>query len=501
MKRLTGFELLMTLSVLIFSGCGGGGQRQSTPVTCISVACGGTDGGAGSTPGSASLAPLALVITDNPPAGVTVLSFSIIFTSVELHDDSADAVAPNVPLISGPVQIELKSLEAESALLSTGSIPVVKNLIGGYSRFTATFSTPRMTILNLSGATFGSCPNGAICEITPSLSLSSVTVSGSPFPLNVTANTLTELVLDFDLNNSISGSFSVNPIIKVSARTFSGGVNAPPIDTSRNLFGRVTSIVRNFIQGPTFFPESPLTITLATDSLTYKFDIADWTTYQGFGGSCDDSNTVSESCFAIGQMWEANLQLRQNGSVWGTWVQLKSANQNELKVLIAAIPAPDHLDAIVLQEKPDLSGVEIGSKIDLHLLPGASFGLGGDVVPLQGFTFAGVADLLPGQVVDVRLTSPPSSAPLTADADQIHLRTTSLTATVTSKLDAVSFAVGSLPGIFSNAQVSVITSTNTIFENVVDVNSLNVGDTVSLSGQLFKTTGGPVLAALRVRKR
>jgi hypothetical protein len=50
--------------------------------------------------------------------------------------------------------------------------------------------------------------------------------------------------------------------------------------------------------------------------------------------------------------------------------------------------------------------------------------------------------------------------------------------------------VDSLPGNFPSAQIQVRPNA-----------ALNVGDTVSLSGFLLKTTGDPVLLAEDVRKR
>ena len=70
-----------------------------------------------------------------------------------------------------------------------------------------------------------------------------------------------------------------------------------------------------------------------------------------------------------------------------------------------------------------------------------------------------------------------------------------------SILNAADFVVDSLPGNFSNAQVQTHTNAQTNFLGISDVSGLNVGDKVSLSGFLLKTTGDPVLLADGVRKR
>ncbi len=50
-------------------------------------------------------------------------------------------------------------------------------------------------------------------------------------------------------------------------------------------------------------------------------------------------------------------------------------------------------------------------------------------------------------------------------------------------------------------QIQVRTNAETSFLGISTVGALNVGDTVSLSGFLFKTAGDPVLLAEGIRKR
>ena len=61
-----------------------------------------------------------------------------------------------------------------------------------------------------------------------------------------------------------------------------------------------------------------------------------------------------------------------------------------------------------------------------------------------------------------------------------------------------------LPSLFTSAginQIEVRTSSQTDFEGVSGVAGLSAGNTVSLRGLLFSTTGSPVLVAKKVRKR
>jgi hypothetical protein len=72
---------------------------------------------------------------------------------------------------------------------------------------------------------------------------------------------------------------------------------------------------------------------------------------------------------------------------------------------------------------------------------------------------------------------------------------------VRSILNATDFVLDSLPGNFPSAQIQARTNAQTGFQGISGIAALNVGDTVSGSGFLLKTTGDPVLLAEGVRKR
>src|SRR5713226_7510507 len=62
-------------------------------------------------------AAVSVTMTDTPPAGVTLLSFEVNVTGATLNPGSVDLLGGK-----GPIQIEVKQLETESAFLSTATV-------------------------------------------------------------------------------------------------------------------------------------------------------------------------------------------------------------------------------------------------------------------------------------------------------------------------------------------------------------------------------------------
>ncbi len=185
-------------------------------------------GGCGS--GSQTTQPLAprsvsLSLRDNPPVGVSVLSFEISVTDASLQP--SDTSKPAVSLVSSPIEVELTQLETEKALLNAVNAPA-----DTYGSISLTFANPELTILNQSNQpiTMGTqtCLNGQVCEFKPSLNQSSVTVSSAPFPVTISTTNPIGLVVDFDLNSSIQNNLSVTPSVTLAA------VPAQPVNGSNS---------------------------------------------------------------------------------------------------------------------------------------------------------------------------------------------------------------------------------------------------------------------------
>ena len=273
-KEILWFAIIPVVC-LIFVGCGGG---KSTP--------------------TASAVPVVLTIQDQPPAGLTALSFQIQITGVSLQGSSA---SNDVSLLSSPVTVNLSDLQTVNSLLANTSAPA-----GTYSGITITFANPKVSVLNNSGSSLSdgttSCATSTSttspCTLAPALSASSVMITSAPFPLTLTAGTPIQLAIDFNSNDSLtntSGTLGITPTVTVS-------VNSTPNATTNNIAdftngtGQVTSASNNQVVVTDLSTGQPLT--LATTSST---------TFTGFNTSstCTTQNTFA--CVQAGQIVNFNF--------------------------------------------------------------------------------------------------------------------------------------------------------------------------------------------------
>jgi hypothetical protein len=111
-------------------------------------------------PGAQS-AQVTLSMTDAPPAGVTVITFEVSVTSATLYPGNVDLLAGK-----GPVRIEVKKLETESAFLSTASITPAS-----FTQLNLTFANPELTFMNNTGANLAGCANSSYAVKTQNQTL------------------------------------------------------------------------------------------------------------------------------------------------------------------------------------------------------------------------------------------------------------------------------------------------------------------------------------------
>jgi Domain of unknown function (DUF5666)/Domain of unknown function (DUF4382) len=493
-----GFVILLTRSVLR-SSLGERFLKGTTPMrkpaflasAVLSVAALVTGCGSGSTQ---PLTPrsLSLSIRDNPPTGVSVLSFEINVTGASLQP--SDASKPAVSLVSSPIDIELTQLETEKALLNGASAPD-----NSYSSISLTFANPQLTILNQTGQTITmgtqTCVNGQVCEFKPALNQSSVTISSAPFPVTISASAPMSLVVDFDLNSSIQNNLSVTPTVTLAA------VPAQASD------GEIENIegVKGQVQG---LSAAGFTLQEGTSGQTFTVDVNNNTQYQNFNeAGCAPNNF---SCVQVGQIVEVeHLLVMTNGTLVASQVQLdEGVNQEELEGTIVAVnAASNQFQMVVENEEPAVQGVSVGNSVTISINTGALYAVDSDglsgAIP-SGASFASASDLLVGQEVKVRpLIVSSSSTGRTATTDRVKLHMSQFPGTVAS-LNAPNFAVNNLPGLFTSNginQVQVVVSSGTEFEGISGGSSLTVGNNVVLRGLLFKTAADPALVAKKVRKR
>ena len=271
------------------------------PLAVFAVALAGCGGGMSSSqlPSGTSAAQVSLTIHDNPPTGVTVLSFELEVTGATL--EPSDSSKQPVSMLTEPDDIELEHLQTESALLASQSVPT-----GTYNSLMVSFANPKMTIQNQTGSTLmlgtQSCADQQVCEFDPKLNQSSVTVQSPPFPITLSMNSPVVLKMDFNIDSSIQQSdLSITPVVSLMQLPLSssdGGEQGEDME----IVGTITSInqsahtfvIQTGMNGPSY--------TISTDTNT-QFN---------FGTSCSAGNF---SCLQTGQTVKVDAKMQSDGSL------------------------------------------------------------------------------------------------------------------------------------------------------------------------------------------
>lgn len=479
------------------------------PIAVFAIVLAGCGGGMSSsqTPSGTNAAQVSLTIHDNPPMGVTVLSFEIEVTGATLQP--SDSSAQPVSMLSEPEDIELEHLQTESALLASKSVPT-----GTYNGLMVSFANPKMTIQNQTGGTLTlgsqSCLDQQICEFDPKLNQSSVTVTTQPFPITLSMNSPVILKMDFNIDSSIQQTdLSISPtisVIQLSAPSSNGGDQG---DEDMEIVGSITSIDQS---GHTFMIQTGMngpSYTISTNGNT-QYD---------FGTSCSAENF---SCLQTGQIVKVDAKMQSDGSLLAFEVKfVQPPNQMSFSGTITSVGSGGSSFQIVLFDEEDfgsgeMGGFSMGAPLTVNLATQTTFSIdtGGFMLPL-GLNFASAADLMIGQKVRLHPTGTPTGTPpnLMITVDQVQLEPSHVTATITAintGSNPQTLTLGNLPMFFTNAgitsiQVDVLSTTQ--FETEEDqmmtsgLSSLKTGDTVSVRGLLFNTMTTPTMVAEKVVSR
>jgi Domain of unknown function (DUF5666) len=324
--------------------------------------------------------------------------------------------------------------------------------------------------------------------LSPALAASALNLTGQPFPVTNDGTTPFVLLLDFDLSKSLvfANLQSLSPVVTVQ-QLMVGGLDQGPF--VRQVDGNIIYTAGDDIVDGAIFD-------LVTNVGTLH-SISDFSAQYVDGTLCGYLFCVQD------KIAEVDLTLpSRSDSFWeARRVTLKPPAQPELEGVIVAIGNSTQFDMVVLHQVPPAAGLEFGDVVRINLQPSSSVEAVDTNLTGTGLLFSAPSDLLMGQVVTVRAQSAPSGTPVAVTTDRVRLKSGALTARVKLILSASDFVLDNLPRNFSSGQIQVRANAQTSFVGISGVGSLKVGDTVSISGFLLKTTGDPVLLAEGVRKR
>jgi hypothetical protein len=465
-----------------------------TLVSCAFLAaCGGSSM---NTPPTVNGAPMSLAIRDTPPSGVAVLFFEALITGGSLQPSDMSKAA--VPVVTTPVEVEFGHLQTDTAFLSLTNIPA-----DTYKSLTLTFGSAVLTIANHSGAAIGSCANNAVCQITPNFNPSTATLS-SPFPITVDANSTFGIKLDFNVNASLQSDLSVNPMVSVVNVTHRRREDDQgDMEKAEDVDGQVTAVGTNMF-----------TLMNERSGQSFTVNVDSNTAFQDFDRAGCTASPQNFSCVMMGEIVEVDLSESGTGTMLAKRVKLEEqANQGVLKATITTVDSSTQFHAVVFNQEPALSGVSEGGAVVVTILPSATFEasnqeMGEDGGFTQtGLSFASAADLLVGQDVQVRPQTVTSAGGVTTiTSDRIRLRPSQITGQVGTINSDGTFMLTGLSPLFAGAtpaitSIKVEMVSKMSFEDVSGLSGLAVGNTVSVKGLLFNTSGLPTLLAKGIRKQ
>jgi hypothetical protein len=486
----TAWTLFVLVFLLVMSGCGGQSSITSLPTN-------------NSNPGNV---PVSMMVTDTPPAGVTVLFFQLSITGATLATSSG-----SVSLLSttNPIPINITQLQTDDAFLGSANIPA-----GTYSSLSVTFANPQLTIFNDSGAAIGSCANNTVCQLTPTTTPSTLTFSTDPFPVTLTANSPLAFELDIHLDTIIQQNLSVDLSATdgVTVSQFPTPQEGEPFRHIKHLIGTIQSLSTNGFA------------LLTGDGRTFDIGVDSNTTYNYPSSVCATDNFA---CLATQQIVKVKLNLMASGALLASEVKFEQpAGQNVVEGNIISLNTSggNTIMDLILQQgapMPMPDGFPFGRRVTVTVpSTGVTYAIdsGSFTIP-SGLSFASSTDLVVGQQVSVVVQglvatgsgtdmSTPflDPAAISLDTNSITLEPSQVTGSVAAvDASALSFTLSTLPVSFVPpaatpgglptlvpVNITVQTTSATTFTNFTpdSISGLSVNDVVSVGGWIFSTPSG-----------
>jgi hypothetical protein len=474
MRRTIPF-LAMLLSVALLFACGGSmsPMRMSNGV------------------------PMSLAIGDTPPSGVAVLFFEASITGASLQP--SDSMKPAVSVLTAPVEVEFGHLQTDTAFLNLANVTP-----DTYKSMTLTFGNAEMTIVNHSGAAIGSCTNNAVCQLTPSFATSTVTLSGTPFPITIDMNSVVGIKLDLNVNSSVQPDLSINPSVTIAhLRQRQDSDEDQEMEDLDELDGQITALGSN-----------QFTLVNRRSGQSFTVSVNSNTVFQDFDRAGCTANPQDFSCLKMDQIVEVKLSENGMGTMLATRVEfIENASQQAIKGTITSVDSSTQFQMVVFREEPSVNGISEGAPIVVTIAPNAAFQIGMEEMgenggfSILGLGFASSADLMVGQDVQIRPgTVTSANGVITVMTDLVRLWPSQITGQVASlNTSNGTFTLTGLSPLFTGATppvntITVLMLSNMDFEEFPNQTPLAVGNTVSVKGLLFNTPTTPTLVSRTIRE-
>lgn len=442
--------------------------------------------------------PMSLTIGDTPPSGVAVLFFEALITGASLQP--SDTSKPAVSVLSTPVEVEFGHLQTDTAFLSLANVTP-----DTYSSMTLTFASATLTIVNHSGAAIGTCANNSVCEITPKFNLSTSMVSSAPFPITINQDSVVGIRLDFNVNSSVQAAdLSINPTVTIKQLTQrKHDEDDKEMEEVDEVDGQVTVV-----------GSSEFTLMNERSGQSFTIMVDSNSTFQDFERTGCTANPEDISCVKVGQVLDVKLSGNGTGTMLAKRVEFEEdAKRQAIKGTITSVDSTSQFHMVVFNEEPKMGGISEGMPVVVTIDPNAVFQVGREEMgehggfSIAGLNFASGVDLLVGQDVQIRPgTVSPNGGVTTVTTKLVRLWPSQITGNVGSiNTSNGMLTLTGLSPLFTGATppittINVVTLSDMHFMDFSQLNSPAVGDTVSVKGLLFNTTGTPTLVTRTMRE-
>jgi hypothetical protein len=469
-------------------------------VTSFLTSCSGVKNGPCVTNCGGSNATLSFTLIATPPTpppGTNLLSFTVDVTGISLVPSGGTAAQVPITLNAATYRVDLTKLQSDSAFLgNSASVPP-----NTYNAMVVSFSNPRVTYCTQTAGNSG-CAPGSLALVTGAASTPQITTT--PFPLAVTSNQQTGIVVNVNLANALTFNSQTQVVSAVNlANSNVLSASALPPAASNLATGEL-----DFIDDVTgnVSAVSGQSVTVKTATRGSITAVANSSTV--FSPNCTNlfNRASSIACAHVGDVASLDVTLNLDGTfTLLEYDPLDTATGDWIEGTIIA-PAASSVQFQLVTN--DFVGASTNSLLGTTFVPGTPVtitisGTNPFLIDSKGFNVTGASigtdatSLLPGQTVFVHVTgftAASGTPPLAlATIDRLYLRFTRVSAAIVGTGTLTSINIQSLPpffGIATQQQVGLTQSApptvpGTNFDGVTDGTGLS-NQTVSIQALYFR---------------
>jgi len=460
-------------------------------------------------------ANVTITLFDTPPAGVSVLSFSLPILGISLTPSSGSPVSIYSP--TSIVPTELTRLQTDS----TAIVTAVKVPAGTYTSINVTVGASSGVFINanpnqstITGSGNLSCAYGKVCNL-PTGAAATVNI---PLSLTLTNNQNQWIGLDVNLNTAIITTnttvISVDftqPKVFTATTTPRTGIPAGSVDIVEDFTGNITAVSASSITVQSGMTGQSITAAVSS------------TTELNFVPAVYSNCTTASSCLKVGSTVSLDALLSSAGKYTATEIDaLDATATDEVEGVIYPTSATTTTPVVVgmiLADKSVKTGNAVlsattttfGTGIFLTLGTTANFVIDSKTLSsapnFQPIGFSGTGNLLAGQQVRVQITGVTSgTSGITGTANNVALRFSRISGTV-GTVSGAAFTITGYPNYIGLLNASLgptplvyTYSPGTLFDGVTGTSDPKfvTGAPVSIRA-LYLDNAQPAFASTKVR--